>query len=234
MAIIFGIDGVRVVSRQGRSDTHRNSFVRRIVENSSAVSQERRYLIGPSGTTGGLDEAIENGYRFVRSRFRAAQGDSPVLLTGFGRGAAGVILLAHRLERRNVPIKAMLLFDAVDKFSSSSVSSIPKTVKSVLHMRRHPDTKSMLSLVSVGKRSSSSTIYEEKLFRCTHAAMGGMPWVYDVGESPNDLIDENSDTPERGNVATISRTTVTFAQDERLSKEVWNHVQSFRSKHGFI
>ena len=234
MAIIFGIDGVRVVSRKGQSNTHRNSFVRRIVENSSSVSQERRYLSGPSGASGSLDESIENGYSFVRSRFRAAQGDSPVLLTGFSRGAAGIITLSRRLEKRNVPVKAILLFDAVDKFASSGVSSIPNSVKNVLHVRRHPESKSMPGLASVGKRSSSPTVYEEKLFKCTHAAMGGMPWSWEMGQTPSDLIDEASATASFGTANRSTQTTITFTQEESVSKEVWNYVQAFRGKHRFL
>jgi len=233
MAIIFGIDGIRVLPPQGHADSQRKSFVRRVVENSSAGSQEKLYLVGPTGSSGGLGEAVENGYRFVRSRHRAAQGDSPVLLVGFSRGAAGIIMLSRRLEKRNIPVRAMLLFDAADRHSDAKTSSIPSSVKNVMHVRRHSETKSMPRLAAIGNRATSPTSYEEKLFRCTHAAIGGIPWKANHGKAPNDFVDENigGNSPQlQGDL----KTTVTFAEDEKFSKDVWNHVQGFRGRHRYI
>lgn len=234
MAIIFGIDGIGVLLQKGQSDRHRSSYVRRIIDNSSSTTQEKKYLAGPTDTSGSLDASIAEGYRFVRSRYRAAQGDSPVLLAGYGRGAAGIIRLARRLEKRNISVNAMLLFDAVERYSGSEVDSIPNSVKSVLHVRRQADVKSRPDLISVGSRSNAPTTYEEKFFSCTHAAMGGAPWVPGSGETPDSLISENREPAGDTAPQHSPPTTVSFAQDKKVSGEVWDYVQAFRGKHRFI
>ncbi|NNF00764.1 MAG: hypothetical protein HKN25_17235 [Pyrinomonadaceae bacterium] len=232
MAIILGIDGIGAMSKFTGADHFRNSFVRRIVENSGSVSQEKLYLRGPKETTGNIEDAIDTGYRFVRSRFRAAQSNSPVLLTGYSRGAAGVIILAGRLKQRNISVNAMLLFDAVGRFAESETISISKNVKNVMHVRRRADSGSLQNLRSVGTRASSDTNYEEKFFRCTHGAIGGVPWAPQKGEALSDLIDESplgASVSERG-----EPTKITFQQDAKASRDVWNHVQSFRGKHNYF
>lgn len=221
MAIIFGIDGIDVLSKKDQTRNQHNSFVWKLVENSSSIAQEKRYLIGPKGLIGSLDEYIENGYGFVRSRFRAAQRDSPILLVGYSRGAAAIISLAHRLDKRNIPIKAMLLFDAVDKHTSANLSKIANNTINVFHLRSSLSSK--LNLSVAGKQSNSSTLYNEKVFKCTHSAMGGFPLVPDTGVPENELI----------TFPAYNESNITYADDKKISNEVWSYLQTFRSQQGF-
>jgi hypothetical protein len=55
--------------------------------------------------------------------------------------------------------------------------------------------------------------------------MGGTPWQRSANQSPGDLIDEGF--PD-------GRTTITFAEDARVSREVWGFVQPFCRSQGFV
>jgi hypothetical protein len=146
------------------------------------------------------------------------------LLTGYSRGAAGVVALAARLQRQSLDVKAMLLFDCVDRHVGIDAAFIPNNVRHVLHVTRAPESGSRVSFGNAGRHYDPSTEYAEAIFYCTHAAMGGMPYHAPAGESPNDIIMEGF--PD-------GKTNTTYAQDALGSDRVWYYVQPFVGKYDF-
>lgn len=215
MAILLGIDGTGAMSNRAYGESFSESFVRRIIRGSLIDEQSKRYLRGPIAPGGGLVGAISEGTAFVLDRHRKARRDA-VLLTGFSRGAAGVIVVAKRLQREGVNVAAMLLFDAVDRHIAIDAEWIPNNVARVLHIRRDPRARSRESFGSAGTRWSPPTIYRQRFFVCTHGAVGGTYWKPGRGESLNDLVDEGF--PD-------GKTAVTYAADKRASEAVWAYVR---------
>lgn len=221
MAILLGIDGTGEVSNTAYGESFNESFVRRITRGSRIDEQNKRYLRGPIAPGGGLLGAIGQGHAFVLNRYRQSGGDS-VLLTGFSRGAAGVIVVAERLQREGIQVTAMLLFDAVDRHIVIDAQWIPNNVVRVLHLRRDPRARSRESFGNCGTNWSRPTVYEERFFVCTHGAVGGTYWKPKQGQSLNDLVVEGF--PD-------GKTAVTFAADKKASEAVWAYVNfNFRKQ----
>jgi hypothetical protein len=221
MRILVGIDGSNDYflpsRRRNRSyrRTFHYSFVTRLLTD--------LYIDGPRALGGGLMYAISQGHDFIRTRRRPGVND-PILLTGYSRGAAGVIEIANRLRSRKLEVQAMLLFDCVDRHVGIDTQYIPENVRNVLHVVRDLGSGSRHSFGHSGRRPHHSTKYEEYSFHCTHSAMGGMPYYPSPEESEDDFIVESY--PD-------GQTRVTYRQDSRGAEHVWYSVQKFIGLHGF-
>lgn len=227
MPIIVGIDGtgggtIPGSSRDARYDVDfANSFVRRICSGKLHAQYNR----GPVTLGGGLPEAIESGYNFIVSKRRTMPSE-PVLLTGYSRGGLGVIVIAKKLKEANIPVRALLLFDAVDRHLAYDGSVIPNNVGYVCHVIRDPDSSSRESFGNDGMKYSAPTVFPAAYkFMCTHGGMGGTPWKPSNGQRMTDFVDEGG---------VDGMTKITFAQDAFVSGQVWQFVQPFMRTHGFI
>jgi hypothetical protein len=184
-----------------------------------------KYFRGPVTFGGGLVEAVSKGYDFVVAR-KAANPAEPVLLTGYSRGAAGAVAIAEKLRRSSINVKALLLFDCVDRHVVIDVEVIPNNVGYVMHVIRDPKSESRESFSNDGMRYNPPTIYPAAYkFLCTHGGMGGTPWQRGAGQSLSDFIDEGF--PD-------GMTKITYAEDARVSAQVWAFVQPFCRTHGFL
>jgi hypothetical protein len=229
--ILVGIDGTgsRVVpgaSRNAKYDADfTNSHVRKLCNLHGGATL---YLRGPVMLGGGLVEAINSGVNFIRGITSRAGASHDVLLTGYSRGAAGAVAIATRLGRLNIDVKAIMLFDCVDRHVAVDAEVIPRNVGFVRHVIRHPGSSSRESFSNDGLRYFPPTVYPHAYqFMCTHGGMGGMPWTPDTaaGQTMNDLIDEGGYD---------GMTNITFAQDAAGSKRVWNSCLDFFSTHRFL
>jgi len=226
MSILVGIDGTGGdiapgSSRDERYDaTFANSFVKRLCGPSRP---NKKYIRGPVLLGGGLMNAISEGHNYILAR-RQAGVNEPILLTGYSRGAAGVVVIATRLQRQNIDVRAMLLFDCVDRHADIDAELIPSNVGNVLHVMRAPESGSRGSFGNSATQHHPSTRYREAIFYCTHGGMGGVPWTAPAGQSPNDYIVESF--PD-------GKTNVTYAQDAVGSSRVWGYVGPFIGEHGF-
>ncbi len=228
MAIIVGIDGTGSAvfpgaSRDADYDVHfANSFVRRIAFNKGANA---RYFRGPVALGGGLVPAINDGFAFINSRWAAGVRE-PIVLTGYSRGAAGVVALAKKLKDAGKSVRALLLFDCVDRHLFIDAAVIPNNVGYVMHVVRHPESGSRESFSNDGMSYTPPTVYPAAYaFMCTHGGMGGCPWVTPIGTSPSDLIDEGG---------VDGMTNITYLQDAQVSGTVWSYVQPFMREHGYV
>ncbi len=228
MAILVGIDGTGGDFTPGGARNQRydvafaHSFVRRLCAPNSV---NRRYFRGPVALGGGLLDAISEGVEFIVGRRKA--GDSgPILLTGYSRGAAGAVAIAKKLQRKNLNVSAMLLFDCVDRHLFIDAEVIPNNVENVFHVVRSDASGSRESFGHEGLRFRPPTHYPAAYaFMCTHGGMGGTPWIPAPGVSVDDIIDEGG---------VDGKTNITYAQDARVSGEIWSFVQPFIQKYGYV
>lgn len=228
MPIIVGIDGtgggaIPTAARDRRYDEDfKNSFVKQICK----PADNTKYFRGPVTFGGGLVDAIQGGYDFVINRRRIVGDDMPVLLTGYSRGAAGAVCVAKKLADRNVKVRALMLFDCVDRHIAIDASVIPRNVEYVCHVIRDPRSESRESFSNDGLKYYPPTVFPAAyMFLCTHGGMGGTPWKVPNDGKPSDFIDEGF--PD-------GMTKITYAEDEKVSRTVWNFVKPFLKTHGFI
>ncbi len=227
MPIIVGIDGSDGGFRHGVKRDERydkdftKSFVTRICRNKANAG----YWRGPLADGGGLIAAINGAYEYVLGRLEKDPGE-PILLTGYSRGAAGVISLAKKLKNKKIDVKAMMLFDCVDRHMFIDADVVPNNVGYVQHVVRHPLSSSRESFDNDGLSYSPPTIYPAAYaFMCTHGGMGGCPWIPKPGQPPSSFIDEGG---------LDGKTKITFAGDAIVSAQVWTFCQTFLSEHKFI
>lgn len=226
MPIIVGIDGtggdpIPGFGRNGRYDeVFKDSFVRRICANRA----DAQYNRGPLMLGGLLPEAVANGKNFIATSRQQRGTDEPILLTGFSRGGLGVLIIARDLQRQNIPVEAMLLFDAIDMFAPTDVVTVPTNVRNVYHARSRADAGSRENWRKKdcgGNPHSPQVNYVERAFRCTHGAMGGTPQTNP--DKPNEMIGELGSGP----------TNVTYRDNPIVSEQVWTAVQPFIQMHRF-
>jgi hypothetical protein len=248
MPIIVGIDGssddwfpettimgVTIIGA-GRNNKYdkdfKDSFVSRICR--KRPEPNKKYLRGPVQLGGGLVSAISDATDFVIERFQVNK--EPVLLTGYSRGAAGAVCVAKKLRERNIYVKAMLLFDCVDRHLFVDAAVIPDNVENVHHVRRDPTTNSRNFFSNDGRIfAGMKGKYTEESYFCTHGAMGGVPWKPEPGQRMSDFVDEGIESKILAwqGLDWKGRTNVRFEQDARFSKLVWREVKPFMLKHGF-
>lgn len=195
MPIIVGIDGTDdswfFTDARARSYdiAFANSFVRKIAQE----QPNGLYLRGPVSDGRGLYVAISNAVSFIQAHKRSLPNE-PILLTGYSRGALGVVVVAKRLKAVNIPVKALMMFDCVDRDITYDAAVIPDNVANVCHVIRDPAGKSRLTFGNDGLsyHPSSTNYIPIKKFMCTHGGMGGVPWVCPNGGNRNDYIDEGA------------------------------------------
>jgi len=227
--ILVGIDGTgsAIVPGADRNEQYdrdfSNSWVRKLC---SLHRGPTLYLRGPVMLGGGLVEAVNRGVTFVRGVKEAPSGEGvDVLLTGYSRGAAGAVAIASRLRGHGINVKAIMLFDCVDRHLVIDAEVIPANVGFVRHVIRNPASSSRESFNNDGMRFFPPTDYPAAYqFMCTHGGMGGTPWKPGRGQSWDDRIDEGGYD---------GMTNITFRQDHRVSINVWNFCQDFFTTHGF-
>ncbi|MGI8543719.1 MAG: hypothetical protein ACR2MD_09620 [Aridibacter sp.] len=221
--ILLGIDGSGKIRDNLYTQHFRNSFVTRLC---SLGRGNRKYLGGPGPAGGGLSSAINEGYEWVKILKRENPSDD-ILLTGYSRGAVGVIVVANKLKRDGLNVKAMMLFDCVDRHLRFDATFIPENVQNVKHVIRDPASGSRRRFGNDGMRwHSGSTNYLPIVrYMCTHGGMGGTPNKPDRDESWTDLIDEG---------AFIRETNISYQQDKNVSERIWNDCQVFFRQHGFV
>lgn len=229
--IIFGIDGTDPAwtdnkeRREVYDRNFSNSFVRRICHRAGGMYERGPLLLG-----GTLLTAINTGIIKIQ-RLRRANRRRPVLLVGYSRGAAGVVVVAQQLKNASIPVKAMMLFDCVDRHMDIDSSVIPANVMNVRHARRDPDGSSRETMGVSGSKHVHPTKYMEEFFMCTHAGMGGVPWRLAKGESETELIYEKGTASPTGY---DGATRISYKQDSFVSDQVWQWAYPWLLKMGFM
>lgn len=241
MPIVAGIDGTGPNNDAEYADEFyrgkRNiegSFVYRICGGNA----DRYYRRGPNSVGWGMRAAVDDGVTFIVDKKRLYPNE-PILLTGYSRGAAGAVVIAKQLKKKEINVDALLLFDCVDRQINMDASVIPNNVALVQHVIRNPAARSRMSFGNDGLRCSPPTVFPAAYsFMCTHGGMGGVPWkAEEHDKQPNDYVDEGygEGALNWGVVGgAFYHTRVTYAQDVQVSASVWQFVQPFIKTHGFL
>jgi len=240
MAILFGIDGTGPSSDSEYATGFKYSFVNQMCGTTN-------YRRGPSALGGGLEDAMSAGVDYVVKALSCVI-DKRVLLTGYSRGALGAVVIAKRLQKRNISVDAMVLFDCVDRYLYADGETIPNNVAEVLHIRRDPAARSRMSFGSDGAKHLAPTKYTEKFYFGTHGAMGGTYWKPEKGQGDADYVDEGTaeaiaNTPSPSIFGALDpryaanvkayKTNVTFRRDRQCSEQIARENNDWLSKHGF-
>lgn len=239
MPILVGIDGTgeAITPSAERDEAYDSAFSESFVKRICDGNANSRYYRGPVALGGGLVDAVNQGVAFIQQQ-RQQSPQETVLLTGYSRGAAGVVVIAERLKALDIPVRALMMFDCVDRHAVLDAEVIPNNVEYVHHVIRNPDGRSRASFGNDGMRFRPPTVYPAAyMYMCTHGGMGGTPWTLPEGASPDDFIDEGTlealASPVRREPVWTYRTNITYAQDQAVSQIVWRDVQSFLTTHGF-
>jgi hypothetical protein len=239
MPILVGIDGTGDAMSPGaaRDAAYDRDFAKSFVHRICSGKPRAKYLRGPVALGGGLLQAIAEGVTFVVAQKKQVPRE-PVLLTGYSRGATGAVVIAKRLKELNIRVRALMLFDCVDRHIAVDAHAIPNNVDYVNHVKRSPRARSRMTFSNDAIAFTPPTIYPTpKEYFCTHGAMGGMPWTPAAGQSANDYVDEGTMealmSPTRREPVWEYHTYVTFAQDDAASKQIWRDVQPFLATHKF-
>ena len=194
MILLAGIDGT------GTSDDpeYKTEFASSHVRSLTRIWHWRRhgpafYQRGP----GNFGSDTENRAQFaadflvnyltMRTAMKQRTG---IFLVGYSRGAAAALHACRLLHRKNIGVDCLLMFDAVDRTTTLDADLIPANVRACFHAIRNPLTRSRAWFGNCGRqRESPGTAYSERMFYCTHGALGGTPWK--EGDGLGGLIHES-------------------------------------------
>lgn len=226
MPILVGIDGTGgglIYNSNSRNRSYDEDFATSFVRALALNRTNARYVRGPIIPGGGLPEGIHEGESFINERIRQLGSSEPILLTGHSRGGLGVLVIARNLQRRNISVQAMLLFDAVDMHLGYSVDTVPTNVRNVYHARRNPAAGSRDTWGNCGLNPNNPAVnYQEKFYMCTHGAVGGTPQT--DPNNPDGLVSEFGS----------GGTNVTFRDNPIISQQVWTDALPFIRAHRFV
>jgi|GEM_PF-2773609 len=183
--MLICVDGTGPWSDAEYAIEFRYSFVRELYRTS--ILSGRHYWRGPSMLGLEVTRIVNGVMDVVRSGVTA--GDLEVHLTGYSRGGHTVIEIAQEIAEaswaRSVTVPTMTLFDAVDRDILNETDEIPGNVGYVFHALRSPEIGSRSSFGNTGRTYARGVNYSERVFRGTHAALGGTPWT---GDHPTETV----------------------------------------------
>ena len=176
----YGVDG----TGDGDNDVYRadfaNSHIRRMYQGWQGRSYYNR---GPTNSGFSTDEKAAQVVLRATEFWKTAQNlRSPmgtrIFLGGYSRGAAAVVEAAYLLGKKDIPVHALLIFDAVDRATGIQNSdTIPSNVTFCYHARRDPAAGSREFFGNTAYNYERKwTFYQQKFFHGSHGAIGGTPW----------------------------------------------------------
>ncbi len=196
---IIGIDGTTLLGEW--TPIACSSHVRTICDRWPVQQYRKMYVHGPE-TLGlkvpsRISEVLSGMY---------SMGVGDFVLIGYSRGCHIAIEVAKRIEIENtrrrevfelltgpgalgldardigpfrpIRVRALGLFDAVDRELFNNTQQIPRIVENTYHAIRSPEVGSRSQFGNTGVVQNGNW-YESEVFAATHAGMGGLPWMGD-------------------------------------------------------
>jgi len=240
--VLAAVDGTGPFSDRDYETAFQSSHVNKLCNSNSFQKSFRRR--GPSADGVKTDNKARELLTELLDFKNCQAEDVDIFLTGYSRGGAAVIHLAHLLKEKGIPVRAMYLFDAVDRTLERFNTTIPRNVEVCYHALRDPRANSRKWFDNCGTTPSvSTTRMHMKTFFGTHGAIGGLPQTKtdEKGFVVEDLLKERSKSQRsapvtRGSSAlfaydllqehTRTQTAVTAAQNRMASEDVWNWMRS--------
>lgn len=188
--ILIAIDGTGALGNSEYDQAMKNSFCNQIAR---SLGGQARYYRGPASFTIATILRVWGGTAdVIRSR------ETKIFLTGYSRGAAAAIELAHYLRDMALDVEAMFLFDPVKREGGlPNAGTIPRNVKNCYKiLRTLSGSKSVMDSVmkwdaevwdidpyqrrwmgNTGNvMESGRTHVEQAVINGSHGAAGGSPW----------------------------------------------------------
>jgi hypothetical protein len=192
------IDGTGPGDDREYSESMKNSFCKQL---GNALEHKKigRYWRGPGAAGTEVDEeaAAAAGYLLA---MHDTNPNLRLMLAGYSRGGSAAIMAAEILEKQNVPVDALFLFDAVARHIYSGGEVIPKNVHFSRHARRElnwhmvlkyegtfSDVGGVVNMSNPMRPSFGNTgltwrgdgdHLPAKPFKGTHGALGGVGWGF--------------------------------------------------------
>ncbi len=211
----IGIDGTGPAGDE-YDENMKNSFINRL-NNNWIYGKVNKYYRGPTLLGRETYGIAMVAFTYLYTQLKMHPG-AAICLAGHSRGGAAAIEVAYQLQRANIEVDCMLLFDAVDRSDTVDSYVIPKNVKVVYHALRNRWAMSRLSFGNCGKKvENSATDYYEQHFWCTHTAVGGVPWT----KRDNSALPVPHPSPYIQEPGELLATRVTLKQDKDGSALVW-------------
>ncbi|MBS0122550.1 DUF2235 domain-containing protein [Thetidibacter halocola] len=154
-----------------------NGHVKRIA---SLGFDRHKYFPGTQDSVTGRSSAqiVEQALNWILANYGSSPNpDRKLFLGGFSRGGAAMIVIAHRLQQRRIPVQEMYLFDAVDRsfwMDDDQTNSIPGNVTMAFHALRDPLSGSRVSFGNCGLYGTGANVLPAT-FMTTHGGVGGWP-----------------------------------------------------------
>lgn len=242
--VLAAVDGTGPFSDQVYETTFQSSHVSKLCNSNSFQKSFRRR--GPSADGVKTDNKARELLTEILD-FKAGQaGDVDIFLTGYSRGGAAVIHLAHLLKEKGIPVRAMYLFDAVDRTLERFNTTIPRNVEVCYHALRDPKANSRKWFDNCGTKASvSTTRMLMKNFFGTHGAIGGLPQtktddkgfvieelpeqhpvIRQVAQAMPGFVALGSMAYDALQDRKVDQTAVTAPQNQMASNDVWNWMCS--------
>jgi pimeloyl-ACP methyl ester carboxylesterase len=241
--MLIAIDGTVKLRIQRYLRPMKASFITQLATRTRAyAAMPVCYLDGPSIFSMGPAQAVYGftfsqvrdlarlAVRFVRQNRRQA---GKVILAGYSRGAAACIEAARmlRTEAPECRIDCLALFDAVERDPRSHCDVIPGNVRVAYHALRSEAVGSRWYFSNCGRKHEFPGRYVEKVFRATHASLGGLPWTGDHPMEPEPDFDGPRDWPSPRAPLIVMRPTITEHEDHAASHDVrqwmWSNLRPF-------
>ena len=130
---LFGIiDGTGARNDGAYDNAMLNSFCSQL---KTQLGAHAFYQRGPSGEGLGLDGKARQAVNFLtRSK---TGGRKKLFLAGYSRGCSAALLAAEMLEKKNIGVEGIILFDPVAKHIGHAVKKLPSNVENSLIFIRH-------------------------------------------------------------------------------------------------
>ncbi len=180
MDIFYGIDGTGDDNNDQYAADFENSHVRTMWK--KWHTPIAGYLRGPSLAGTETADRMWEGLSWVKAKWETYEKQATpakptrIFLAGYSRGGAATVALAYHLNKADIPVHAMFLFDAVDRSPLFFTDTIPENVSACYHALRHEDAGSRESFGNCGRKHAAAVAYTEEHFMCTHGGVGGTPW----------------------------------------------------------
>lgn len=225
MIVYGGIDGTSN-EEETYGKTYYNSFVNRLSRNELVQFTDPWYLRGPYVDGMDTDVRARACKNHVRDLYKSGKAKA-IFLGGHSRGGAAVIEVAKWLAEENIPVECMILFDAVDRTTTTGGNvwntPIARTVKRVIYAQRDVwRTHSRLSFGNCGFMHNAGTDFFHQKFFATHSGVGGVPW-------PNAVLPGTNIPNPTGCIwepCEIASTWVTPSAEAAGSQQVWSWAKS--------
>lgn len=179
--MLIAIDGTGPTDDLRYARAMGGSFVSELFHEWEALGRRSWFSRGPNWS--GMSDPIILKQAVRQVETWTSEGDHEIVLAGYSRGGLVSIALASRIRQedwgKNLKIRCLALFDAVDRDIALGGAVIPGNVANAYHALRDPAVGSRPTFGNCGLVAEPGVHFITKVFYGTHSALGGLPWSGD-------------------------------------------------------